>query len=97
MAGKTAAELIVDRAKQKQDLTLDYWRQNVDRMLEFNEQPVLKGAGSVSREQMKEIAESRYTNFDEKRREAEAIEADAEDLKEIEELENDLKQKGGKA
>lgn len=85
------------RAKQKQDLTLDYWRQNVDRMLEFNEQPVLKGTGSVSREKMKEIVESRFTDFDAKRREAEAIEADAEDLKEIEELENDLKRNGGKA
>lgn len=85
------------RAKQKQDLTLDYWRENVDRMLEFNEQAVLEGAGSVSREQMKEIAEGRYADFDAKRREAEAIEADAEDLKAIEELEEELTQKGGKA
>jgi len=83
------------RAKQKQDLTLDYWRDNVDRMLEFNEQAVLDGAGSVSREQMKEIAEGRYVDFDAKRREAEAFEADAEDLKAIEELEKGLKRKGG--
>lgn len=83
------------RARQKQDLTLDYWRQNVDRMLEFNEQPVLDGAGSVSREQMREIAEERYADFDAKRRQAEAIEADEEDLKAIEELERDLKRKGG--
>lgn len=83
------------RARQKQDLTLDYWRKNVDRMLEFNEQPVLDGAGSVSREQMKEIAEGRYADFDAKRRQAEAIEADAEDLKAIEELARELKRKGG--
>ncbi len=83
------------RAKLKQDLTLDYWRKNVDRMLAFNEQPVLEGAGSVSREQMKDIAEKRYADFDAKRRQVEAIEADAEDLKAIEELEKDLKRKGG--
>jgi hypothetical protein len=83
------------RAKQKQDLTLNYWRNNVDRMLKFNEQAVLEGPGAVSREQMKEIAEGRYADFDAKRREAEAIAADAEDLKVIEELERDLKRKGG--
>jgi hypothetical protein len=82
------------RARQKQDLTLDYWRENVDRMLEFNEQAVLDGPGGVSREQMKEIAEGRYAEFDTKRRQAEAMEADAEDLREIEELERDLKRKG---
>lgn len=84
------------RAKQRQDLTLDYWRNNVDRMLEFNEQLLLEGAGSVSREQMKQIAEGRYSEFDEKRREAEAIEADAEDLRAIEDLEKDLKRTGEK-
>lgn len=83
------------RARQKQHLTLDYWRENVDRMLEFNEQPILDRAGSVSRQKMKEIAEERYAEFDAKRRQAEAIEADAEDLKAIEELERDLKRKGG--
>lgn len=83
------------RARQKQHLTLDYWRENVDRMLEFNEQPILDRAGSVSRQKMKEIAEERYAEFDAKRRQAEAIEADAEDLRAIEELERDLKRKGG--
>lgn len=85
------------RARQKQDLTLGYWRENVDRMLEFNEQAVLDGPGAVSREQMKEIAEERYADFDTKRRQAEAIEADAEDLKAIEELERDLRRKGGES
>jgi len=64
-------------------------------MLEFNEQAVLDGPGIVSHEQMKEIAEGRYSDFDAKRKQAEAIEADAEDLKAIEELEKDLKRKGG--
>jgi len=85
------------RAKQRQDLTLDYWRQNVDRMLEFNEQAVLQDAGSLSNEQMREIAEERYHDFDDKRRQQEALDADAEDLKAIEDLEKDLKRKGGKA
>lgn len=85
------------RAKQRQDLTLDYWRQNVDRMLEFNEQAVLQGTGSISNEEMRSITEKRYHDFDDKRRQQEALAADAEDLKALEDLEKDLKRKGGKA
>jgi hypothetical protein len=39
------------RAKGRQQLTLDYWRSNVDRLLDFNERPVLKGAGKISSEE----------------------------------------------
>ena len=39
----------------------------------------------------------RYDNFDAKRRQQEAIAADVEDLKAIEDLERRLKQKGGRA
>ena len=81
------------RAKQRQDLTLDYWRQNVDRMLEFNEQAVLDGPGSVSHEDMRLITDERYEVFDAHRRAEEARFADAEDLKAIEDLEKDLKNK----
>ena len=85
------------RAKQQKDLTLDFWRSSVDRMLASNDQPLLGGPGSVSHEAMKAIANERYDDFDAKRRKQEAIEADAEDLKTIEDLEKDLKRKGGKA
>jgi hypothetical protein len=79
------------RVKQKKDLTLDYWRASVDKMLASNEQPLLEGPGSVSHDDMKLIAHERYDAFDESRRAAEALAADAEDLKEIEDLEEKLK------
>lgn len=82
------------RVKQRQDLSLDFWRSNVDKMLAFNDQPILEGAGSVSREHMERIAHERYALFDQQRREAERLQADADDLKEIEQIEQDLK-KGG--
>ena len=85
------------RTKQHKDLTLDYWRSSVDRMLAANDQPLLDGTGSVSHEDMKTIATERYEDFDAKRRQQEAITADAEDLKAIENLEKDLKRKGGMA
>ncbi len=85
------------RAKQQQDLTLDFWRSSVDRMLASNDLPLLDGPGSVSHEAMKIIAAERYDSFAAKRRQQEAIEADAEDLKAIEDLEKDLKREGCRA
>jgi hypothetical protein len=85
------------RAKQQKDLTLDFWRNSVDRMLAANDQPLLDGPGAVSHEAMKTIAAERYEDFDTQRRKQEAIAADAEDLKAIEDLEKELKRKGGKA
>jgi hypothetical protein len=79
------------RVKQQQTLTLDFWRATVNRMLESNDQPLLSDAGSVSHEDMKRIASDRYDTFDQNRRSAEALAADAEDLKAIEQLEQDLK------
>jgi hypothetical protein len=83
------------RVKQQQDLTLDYWRSSVDRMLASNDQPLLDGPGGISHEDMKTIAVERYAAFDTQRRGSEALAADAEDLKAIESLEKDLKRKGG--
>ena len=85
------------RAKQQQDLTLDYWRASVDRMLDANDQALLKGSGSVSHEAMRTIAAERYDTFDTQRRSREAKAADAEDIKTIESIEKDLKRKGGKS
>src|SRR5690554_504781 len=82
------------RVKQQKELTLDFWRNNIDRMLAFNDQAILDGAGSVSRESMEKVARERYEVFDQQRRIAEAEAADAADLKEIEQLEQDLKHKG---
>ncbi len=54
---------------------------------------MLEGPGKVSRDEMIRIANDRYETFDGQRRIAEAAEADAEDLRQIEELERELKQR----
>lgn len=79
------------RVKEHKQLTLDYWRGNVDRMLEFNEKLVLQDKGSVSHEKMTQIAHSRYERFDAARRLAEARQADKDDLAELEQVEKQLK------
>lgn len=84
------------RARERKDLTLDYWRNNADRLLEFNERPILEGAGAISAERAREIAHERYDEFDARRRRDEALEADAEDLRELEALEKQVKRQGDK-
>ncbi|MBT3378389.1 MAG: hypothetical protein HN742_35050 [Lentisphaerae bacterium] len=81
------------RAKERQILTLDFWRQNVDRLLEFNDRSVLTNAGSISAEEMKAIAAERYDTFDTHRRAAEAVAADAQDIGALEAIENEAKQR----
>lgn len=79
------------RVKQRQDLSLDFWRSNVDKMLAFNDQAILEGAGSVSRERMERVVHERYELFDQQRKDAERAQADTDDLKEIEQLEHSIK------
>lgn len=79
------------RAKERKQLTLDFWRQNVDRLLEFSDRPVLKNAGSISNEKMKNIVHERYESFDANRRSADAVAADAEDIQALEEIEKQAK------
>ena len=72
------------RVQERKDLTIDYWRKNVDRLLEFNDKNILKDAGSVSRKQMESIINEVYKQFDQQRKEFDAKQADLEDLKYLE-------------
>ncbi|MDP2007975.1 MAG: virulence RhuM family protein [Rubrivivax sp.] len=81
------------RAKDRKELTLDYWRQNVDRLLQFNDRPLLQGPGQVSHEAMKQVVHTRYEEFDARRRRDEALAADAEDLQALEAVEKRAKAK----
>ncbi len=81
------------RVKDRKELSLAFWRDNVDALLRFNDRAVLVGPGSVSHDDARRIAGDRYDEFDERRRLSNAAAADAEDLREIEELEKELKEK----
>ena len=72
------------RVKDRLPLTLDYWRQNVDRLLTFNDKPILQGSGKLSNENARQIAHDRYDSFDAQRRHAAAQAADADDMKALE-------------
>jgi hypothetical protein len=80
------------RVKEGKALTLSFWRENVDRMLAFNDRPILKDAGTVSHDEMRTIVSERYEVFDQRRREAEALAADREDIKTLEVIEERVRQ-----
>ena len=79
------------RAKNRQDITMDFWRENIDKIITFNDKELLKGNGSISNEQMKRLVGKVYEAFDSKRKHFEAQQADLYDLKEIEDWEKNIK------
>ena len=81
------------RVKDRKCLTLDFWRGNVDSLLSFQGYDILQGNGSVSNAEMEKYARMVYDKFDNRRKLREAEEADAEDLKWLEDLQNRIKDK----
>lgn len=72
----TSAEL---RVKGRQDLTLQYWRQNVDNLLNFQDKPVLQNKGKITSAQMEAKVKAIYSEFNKRRKALEAVDADEED------------------
>jgi len=83
----TSAE---ERVKGRKDLTLDYWRKNVDNLLSFQEKDILQGHGSISNEEAESIVRQVYDSFKTKRKQLDAHIADEEDLKMLEDLEKSI-------
>ncbi len=79
------------RAKNRNDLTMGFWRENVDKILLSNDQRLLSNAGSVSKQQREDYAYRIYDEFDARRKHKDAIDADREDMEQLKELEAEIK------
>ncbi len=79
------------RAKNRQSIPMDFWRENVDRLLEFQDKKILQNAGSVTHELMEQQVKEIYAQFDQHRKIAEAEAADAEDMEALRTLEQQIK------
>lgn len=79
------------RAKSRKDLTMGFWRENVDKILVSNDQPLLPNAGMVGKEQKDAFAYQVYEEFNARRKRKAAIEADREDMEQLKELESEIK------
>lgn len=72
-----------DQARRRKQVFLWDWRQKLDEFLRFNERDVLPGVGRVSRDQADRIAHEHYTRFEDRRRTASELEAEAALNKEL--------------
>ena len=79
------------RVKERKDLTLNYWRDNVDALLNFQNKDVLKNAGSISSKQMESIVDAVYEDFNNRRKLYAINKADKDDDDELMELEDDVR------
>jgi hypothetical protein len=78
------------RVKSRRDLTIAYWKQSVDQVIEFNEKEVLKHSGKISNSEMESQVRNVYEEFDSRRK---TIEAKSADLFELELLGKSIDQK----
>jgi len=74
------------RVKERKDLTIKYWKESVDDLLKYRKKKVLSGKGSISNQQAEDKAREEYGTFDARRKQFEALQADQDDIKELEEL-----------
>jgi hypothetical protein len=81
------------RAKNRQDITMSFWKTNVDRIIEFNDKNVLNHLGKVTHLQMEKKVDAVYEKFNTQRKQLDAKKADEQDLEELKQLENQIKNK----
>jgi hypothetical protein len=83
-----------DQAQRRKIVTMQEWSDKLDAFLAFNEREVLTHAGKVRAVVAEKLALERYEAFDAARREAERLQADAEDMAALEQAERQLEGKG---
>lgn len=81
------------RTKRREEIRMGFWLQNVGQILASNGFPVLAHAGKLSHPQMEQVAGARYLDYDQRRKQAEARQADAQDEAELKALEESLKKR----
>ena len=72
------------RAKLSKTLTLQYWKDTADKLLIDHGVPMLRGHGSHSHEAMKTHVTQVYKDFDARRKQQDALQADRADMLELE-------------
>jgi hypothetical protein len=79
------------RAKSRQETRMSFWKGNVDQIITSNDFPLLAHAGAISHEQMESETSALYLDYDQRRKQQEALAADQRDEAELKALETKLK------
>ena len=82
-----------DQAQKRKTMTMGQWADKLDAFLEFNERDLLTHAGKIHMKVAQKLAADRYDAFDDKRKKAEVLAADEEDIQQLEALEKQLTKK----
>jgi hypothetical protein len=75
------------RAKNRQGITMNFWKDNVDKIISLNDKQILDHTGSVSHQEMEKHVAQLYEEFNAKRKSIEAHNADEEDIEELSTIE----------
>ncbi len=81
------------RAKRQQETRMAFWKQSVGQIITSNGFPLLTHSGSISHEQMEHNTHALYLDFDQRRKQQEAMQADQQDETELKALESALKRR----
>ena len=84
------------RTKNRQEIRMGFWRQSVDQIISSNGFPVLTHAGTVSHAQMETRTNTLYLDFDQRRKQQEAQQADRQDEAELKAVETKIKHRSKK-
>jgi len=80
------------RVKMKKDITIKFWKENVNKLIQDHDFPLLADNGVISHRQMEDEVERIYLDFDKRRKEYDAKQADILDDNELKALEEAEKQ-----
>lgn len=81
------------RAKNRQNITISFWRDSVDKILTLSDKAILNHKGKVSNEDMKSLMDRLFDEFNAKRKHHAAQLADAQEIEEIEKIEQQIKKR----
>lgn len=81
------------RTKSRQEIRMAFWKQNVDQIIGSNGFPVLTHTGAVSHAQMESRTSALYLDYEQRRKQQDALQADQQDDADLKALENTIKRR----
>ena len=79
------------RTKNRQEIRMAFWQQNVEQIISSNGFTVLTHVGKVSHASMEQQIEPMFKDFEQRRKQQEAARADSQDEVELKAVEKSLK------
>lgn len=81
------------RAKGRNDLTIKFWRENIDKIIMLNDKELLSHNGSISNVEMESEISKIYEKFNANRKNQDAFQAHFLEIEELKQLEQEIKLK----